>query len=229
MHGGRRRGPAARRRARGARRAARSARRGAVDRRPRERVAELDAAVPERDEARALLGRREVGDASPGTRRARARAGRRVSLAAASTSSARASAPAAPRRGARSLARRCRDGTGASSGSVGEARVAGASSSSASGLPAVARVERGRPRAAPAEQQRRGVFAVQPAEPSVGSCAPSSSDGSPSRTASDDGDRVGDQPAHREQQRVGARAVEPVRVVDEHRDRRLLGVAPRAG
>ena len=39
-----------------------------------------------------------------------------------------------------------------------------------------------------------------------------------------DRDRIGHQPAEREQQRLGARAVEPVGVVDEHRDRAVLGV-----
>ena len=40
----------------------------------------------------------------------------------------------------------------------------------------------------------------------------------------DDGDRIGDQPAHREQHRIGARSVEPVGVVDQRSDRRTLGM-----
>ena len=44
-----------------------------------------------------------------------------------------------------------------------------------------------------------------------------------------DGDRVGDQPPDGEQQRLGARAVEPVRVVDEHEQRSWLRRGSRAG
>ena len=56
----------------------------------------------------------------------------------------------------------------------------------------------------------------------TGRSLPSSSDGSPARTASTTAIGIGEQPPQREAQRVRARVVEPVRVVDEHERRRDL-------
>ena len=122
---------------------------------------------------------------------------------------------------------RCRErASGAPSGASASSSASPASSSSAE------RVAGGRVRAAAAPAsggmpaQQRGASSLGSARRavSVGRSAPSSSEGSPSRTAIEHGDRVGDQPADGEQQRLRAGVVEPVGVVDQHGDRALLGV-----
>ena len=225
--GGRRRGRAAPPRAPRAPRGARGTDARGVDGRAHERVAELDA-------------RRRRGGRGRPPRRARGRRRSRPSCAAARPSGAELARVArgrehqhAPRRlagSARSAARtrpRCSPRSApAHRRAPAASRAASApSSSSASGLPPVARYRRSAvSRATPLASSSAASARSSPATRSVRRSAPSSSDGSPSRTASTSA--IGSATSRRtaKQQRLGARAVEQVRVVDEQRERRLLGV-----
>ena len=184
------------------------------------------AAAGERDEA-GLLGRREVGDVEPERRRPRARAPRRRPRRSPrrATSSAPASARAAARSGARTPRRCSSRSAPARAGRRGREpraarRRARAARAGCRRWPGSRRSTRRR-RAAPARarQRRRRRRGRARRARSIGRSAPSSSDGSPSRDGEHERDRVGDQPARGEQQRLRARAVEPVRVVDEQRER----------
>ena len=188
-------------------------------------MAELDRAGPERDET-GVLGGRQRGelDAEPASPRARAVRGRRCRW------SRRGAAPAARPRRARPTRRRnapeilAETSTGAPAGASASSSASRPSSSSASGLPAVASCSRAAASGASQSSSDAASSRLRPPIRSVGRSAPSSSDGSPSRTATSTAIGSAISRRQREQQRLGARAVEPLGVVDQHRDRALLGV-----
>ena len=221
--GGRRRDRAARPRAPGASSGAPRGRVG-VDRRPDERMAELDRAGSQRDEPGALGGRqRGQVDAEPPRcaleqREIAAVAGRQRGAAPAARPrrahppgagtrgrSAPRRAPGRPR--ARARARRPRGRARAARAGCRRSPRAGGRRRPARARPAVSRLLA----AEAADPERRQIGAVEQRRLALAN-------------RDQDRDRVGDQPPDGEQQRLGARAVEPVGVVDQHRDRPLLGV-----
>ena len=78
----------------------------------------------------------------------------------------------------------------------------------------------------PVEQLGR-VLAAQPAEPVRLQIRAVEQRRVPFTHGEDDRDRIGDEPAKGEQQRLRARFVEPMSVVDQNRDRSLLGICRR--
>ena len=194
--------------------------------RTRERMRELDLAGTDRHQTSLLRGReiadvqsdrrggsREHGDGTWVARRRRARA-----RDASARASARNDAGTTSRCSSRSEpARRL---------TAAQAELAsGASSSSASGLPPVARYRRSTrvgpecPAARAAPLRPRGR--ARPCAASAGRRRPAAK-AAPSRTVEDERDRIRQEPPRGEQQRLRARAIEPVRVVHEQRERTIL-------
>ena len=205
-------------------RAAPRARRVGVDRRARQRVAERRPSPPPSVTRPASLGggerRRRRARARRGRarqqRRGRRRRSRRPARAAGASRSRQ------PLDAPQERLRRCaRDGTGPRARQRASRRAPRrASSSSASGLPPVARYSRSTAvvgDVAPAEQLRGASRGRARRARSAGRSAPSSSDGSPSRTASTSA--IGSATSRRaaKSSACALECVQPLRVVDEQR------------
>ena len=200
-------------------------RRVGVDRRPGQRMAELHRARAQRDQPGALgRGQRRPGRCRAGPPPAGARPGRRCRWWRPAPGPAGRPGPAGPPGAGTRRDPGRHQHRGTFGGQHQRPAASAASSSSASGLPAVAWCSRGDRVRRQAGHQPGRLVAGQPAEPEHRQVGAVEQGRLALAHRDQDRDRVGHQPAEREQQRLRARSVEPLGVVDQHRHRLLLGV-----
>ena len=197
--------------------------------RAHERVAELDVAVGDDHEPGGLgllersdLDAERLGRLARARRARRARRLRRRAARAVSRSERRETRPAKARSTVVAI------GSGPSTRLAATLSASPASSISASGLPPVARNSRsappsGRGSSPLARQQCRGGAEIEPAERERRDARIGERRALARTHAGDDRDRVGEQPARSEQNGFDGGSVEPVRIVQEHAQRALLG------
>ena len=195
-----------------------------IDRRARERVAELDRPGPHGDQAGGLgRGQDRQVDPQPGGRALEHRhiaalAGRREHQGAAGR---RIEFLDPAQEGARD-SRRNDDGRARGS-ELELVRIAGQLDQS-QGVAGGGAVQPLRGSGGQPMEERRGVLGAQSANPTGGDVGAVEQRRIPLADGDQHRDRIGHQTPEGEQQRLGARIVEPVSIVDEHGDRGLLGV-----
>ena len=147
-----------------------------------------------------------------------------LSLVARRSSARRSPSSSSParRRNSREILAETR--TGAPAGASASSSASRPSSISPSGLPAVASCSLAAASGASQSEQRRGFLAAEAADPDGRQVRAVEQRGLALTNREQHRDRISHQPSDGEQQRLGAGAVEPLGVVDQHGDRALLGV-----